>query len=851
MIDEHLVTMIKEYRNQKNKFSLAVEESDGYTVVDNKRHNKKGKGNDKGKGPAGASSSNDNAQTGKGSNKGGGKGSPAHYPGTKGKSKGKGKGASFPDMPWTDTFRPIKEGFVHGIDSTPADWIKHDDFTQEADGCIFLADPSSLSHWIRLGLYTKGPCAAMLPYTEEQFLRLDKDGLRRSRFRPAAVEMPLAKNEKAAPVQRRVLMVQLGKEDVSHKPNYARVARPVQAFATTSISVYKNMTGAQTFPSITTPKGYKEHCMSHIGKDVLYCANAPVKTIHKTDMLWQDQVQEVQMGWAHIITAKLTCALRKSGKNGTFINDLQGRREGKYFEIKLPRNLTLAEALAISDKLGSTSLGIVTTAGGFALRVLIEDELKAKAMIDPAFAQAVGPVLMNTATTDKNRYVIKNIDKHIPFIDIVKTLQASGSGIGVWHVKPLYHSRNPENGRGQTDVVVVALGPPSPGESAYALFGNTWLRISRYEPAHLERPNMWSKTFDRDEPTVGGENWTSPQSTHWADFKMGGDDEDLNPGWPDDWGMPGWRLPEKGAGKGAAAGGDWDAACDAASRVPSASAAAVASNLAPAPTPTPVVHAAPATPRATATAPVLTRTQDSHPSPAADGHAGGWRAELEAMRADSRRLQEEVTEMTKSLENRIETKIENSMAEMLEVMRGHAKSNYDKSVVEKKVAEDDKRIANDRMNTMQCDMKSMFDMLMQINKKLNPEAATEAEAAEHAAQQAAAAQQHAHAAAVAASRAAAAQQAPAATASGSSTATTIKNDLLLTAYNAAPTATAAAAAASVAAAAAVVVPSDPVGPAAIEAVDPTHVKVPRVDGSTDVGDAAAMVNTTNQAVLGA
>ena len=124
MIDEHLVTMIKEYRNQKNKFSLAVEESDGYTVVDNKRHNKKGKGNDKGKGPAGASSSNDNAQTGKGSNKGGGKGSPAHYPGTKGKSKGKGKGASFPDMPWTDTFTPIKEGFVHGIDSTPADWIK-------------------------------------------------------------------------------------------------------------------------------------------------------------------------------------------------------------------------------------------------------------------------------------------------------------------------------------------------------------------------------------------------------------------------------------------------------------------------------------------------------------------------------------------------------------------------------------------------------------------------------------------------------------------------------------------------------------------------------------------------------
>ena len=173
------------------------------------------------------------------------------------------------------------------------------------------------------------------------------------------------------------------------------------------------------FPGILTQKGFKEHCANFMGEDILHLPSEPKKTMHKTDMYWKDQMQEVQMGWAHVNTTNLHNAFRKSSKNDAFVNDMQGKREGRYAEIKLPRTMTHADALALSDKLGSTSLGLTTTAGGFALRSLIEEELKAKALIDPEFASVVGPELMTAKLTDDNKYIIKGIDRHMSFIDIV------------------------------------------------------------------------------------------------------------------------------------------------------------------------------------------------------------------------------------------------------------------------------------------------------------------------------------------------------------------------------------------------------------------------------------------------
>ena len=152
--------------------------------------------------------------------------------------------------------------------------------------------------------------------------------------------------------------------------------------------------------------------------------------------------------------------------------------------------------------------------------MLLEDELKAKALIDPDFAKAVGGVLMKTKPAPENLYIVKGIDRHMSFIELVKILQDHDSGVGPWHVKPLYHHRNNANGKDQTDIVVVALQPP---KQEFAKLGSTWLRVGKYEPAYVDRPNQWSRL---NWHKAREEDWTDPgASSLWSDEPMGGESE--------------------------------------------------------------------------------------------------------------------------------------------------------------------------------------------------------------------------------------------------------------------------------------------------------------------------------------
>ena len=150
------------------------------------------------------------------------------------------------------------------------------------------------------------------------------------------MELPLAKDKHSAPYTRRVRFVQLGPDTITYAPKFNIFTRPTAVHSATSITIYKSMAGAQVFPGILTQKGFKEHCANFMGKDILHQPSEPKKTMQKTDMYWQEQVQEVQMGWAPVNTTKLHNALRKSGKNGTFVHDMQRKREGRYAEIQTP-----------------------------------------------------------------------------------------------------------------------------------------------------------------------------------------------------------------------------------------------------------------------------------------------------------------------------------------------------------------------------------------------------------------------------------------------------------------------------------------------------------------------------------
>ena len=80
--------------------------------------------------------------------------------------KGKGRSAAFPDVPWTNTFVAIKSDFLYDNGAKEATWIMADDFSQAADGNICLGNCDTVSHWVELGIYTHGPCAAVMDATK-------------------------------------------------------------------------------------------------------------------------------------------------------------------------------------------------------------------------------------------------------------------------------------------------------------------------------------------------------------------------------------------------------------------------------------------------------------------------------------------------------------------------------------------------------------------------------------------------------------------------------------------------------------------------------------------------------------
>ena len=153
--------------------------------------------------------------------------------------------------------------------------------------------------------------------------------------------------------------------------------------------------------------GYEEHIRAFLGKELLYPNVTPVKTLHKHDMQWKDEPQEVQLGWSHVHSAKLEEALKRSGRNGTFFyGDVDA------IIIRLSSKVTITQALAMLDFIPKYHLGLVTTANGFAIRVKKEHELIAKANLDQEYAELVGKELMLTAPTEHNKYVIQGLPRH-------------------------------------------------------------------------------------------------------------------------------------------------------------------------------------------------------------------------------------------------------------------------------------------------------------------------------------------------------------------------------------------------------------------------------------------------------
>ena len=78
---------------------------------------------------------------------------------------------------------------------------------------------------------------------------------------------------------------------------------------------------------------------------------------------------------------------------------------------------------------------------------------------------------------------------------------------------------------------MVALPPP---KQEFARMGNTWLRVGKYEPAYVDRPNQWSRlnwqpARDQDWTDPGGSGlWSDAPMDQWTDEE----NAEYFAGWP-------------------------------------------------------------------------------------------------------------------------------------------------------------------------------------------------------------------------------------------------------------------------------------------------------------------------------
>ena len=125
-----------------------------------------------------------------------------------------------------------------------------------------------------------------------------------------------------------------------------------------------------------------------LGKDAVN-PNVPPAPTFQRDVNVMDKQTLAQYGVVHVLKTHVEHALRKgSPRKGILVYFFE--RGNEYDIVKLPRRSSDEEAEDTAKKLDKLAKGIVVTPTGYAIRVKKEDVGRARTLLDPDFAAAVG-----------------------------------------------------------------------------------------------------------------------------------------------------------------------------------------------------------------------------------------------------------------------------------------------------------------------------------------------------------------------------------------------------------------------------------------------------------------------------
>jgi hypothetical protein len=202
---------------------------------------------------------------------------------------------------------------------------------------------------------------------------------------------------------------------------------------------------------------------------------------------WNNEEVDIQLGAIHVLNDKVDEVKRRSGRNGAFIYNWE--RDETTSILPLPRRYSLQESIDTTDKLALLSRGVIMTKMGYALRIPKYDDafFRAKALIDPRLAEAVGDELMNARDDVGEYYEIKNIDSTEPYLTICNMFNHVG-----WRIRPTRFLKPTKPNR---NIIMLVFAMTAPPANSFPLGGTKeWIEVVAHQSAK-HRLNPWKTAF--------------------------------------------------------------------------------------------------------------------------------------------------------------------------------------------------------------------------------------------------------------------------------------------------------------------------------------------------------------------
>ena len=383
-----------------------------------------------------------------------------------------------------------------GENQDPAPRFDVEDTTEESTGYA-IGQAAVVARFLDLFLRADkfaNPCALICNKSNFDSLMATHNRDVVKRFSPSEVTLFFS-TAKGAPLPESCIMFQMGEEHVVFHDRAAQAHTTGDLADSITVSVQiPDITNAPDFNK-DIKSNFKKAALALLGPKLMYKEEVPFHT-GTHEKIWKNNtVVQKHIGLAKVQASKIDEVWKKSGQAGVEIKAM-GRE--KFYHLPLYGTSTWAEARAKAAPLGGLAYGVVTTKGGFAVRVYPEKQVEAEKLLDPAYAELLGDDLMTLSKFDGVQLRITGVPRNMNDTTLVEKLTLDTLQ-GKWKCKPKGTEKCVTPGK-KTILAQARTPPPRVNVRVFLADGeSTMIHIETTETP-TRRLTQWDKIGKDDLP---------------------------------------------------------------------------------------------------------------------------------------------------------------------------------------------------------------------------------------------------------------------------------------------------------------------------------------------------------------